>query len=282
MRRLVAAVAFALVGIGNSAPAQQGGPRAERIAYGETATNSLTTDNDTLADGSAYQPYYFDGSAGDSITLVMASRHFNAHLILTDSADNVLNSDANSAGQCDAQLTHVLPDDGFYLIYATAGTRAELGQFQLTLMQGAYPPPSREPCRGFVGPEGIVQLGDEVSGALTDDDRVLADSSYFEIWTFPEPGGGPFTADLVSEEFDGSLILVRGFDQVAAVNDDGGSGCNARIVHTPTDETPLRLVVVARPAHRTGTYTLRVTEGDKLVLDDDPCTPPGAGPDGGV
>lgn len=253
----------------------------QELSYGETVSNVLTVEDDTLSDGSAYKVYYFQATAGDSLTIYLSSRDFNTHLILADSADQVLNSDDNSGGRCNSYLSYVVPVTGLYEIFATASTRAEIGQYQLTLQRGIQPPNSRERCAGFLGPEGFVLVGRPVRGAVEARDRTLPDTSKFELWTLRATPGRQLTADLNSTEFDARLILVRGFDQLAAVDDDGGPGCNARLVFTPTDATPLRLVVVARPPGRTGSYTLSVSEGQHPLLGDDPCTPPGGDTDAG-
>lgn len=262
-------------------PAQQGQPpEARAIGYGDTVNDSLTVADDSLQDGSRYHPYFFQGSSGDSITIFMSSRDFNAHVLLADSTEAVLDNDANGGGSCNAHITFVLPQTGFYVIYANGESRAELGRYQLTVTRGFQPPQAATPCRGFVQPEGLLALGDSVTSALGEDDRALADTSRFEIWMLTGTASGvTFTIDARSTDFDTRLLLVRGFDEVIAADDDGGAGCNARIAHTVTGQRPLRAVVMGRPTGSRGSYVLSVTQGRKAQVDQPPCTPPGGGPD---
>lgn len=243
----------------------------DSIAYSETQAGILSVTNDTLQDGSYYRAYTFMGRNGDSVTVWLSSRDFNAHLMLADSLDNVMQSDDDGGGACDAYLTSVLPADGRYIIYANTAGQGELGQFQLTLRRGIHPPNSREPCRGFVGHSGVLGVGDIVAGRIGPDDRVLPDSSHFQVWLLPAIGARPLTVELVSEDFDAALILVRGFGDVLDVNDDGAGGCNARIVHTPIDTRPLRVVVIARGPSQVGAFTLGVTEGAVPITSQPPC-----------
>jgi hypothetical protein len=254
-------------------------PQTLTIQIGEAVTNFLSTSDDTLQDGSRYKTYLLSGQAGDSITVAMSSRDFNTLVMLADPADSVLTSDSNGGGRCNAHLTFVLPQDGTYSLIANGEWRAEIGEFQLRVLPGIEPPSSRTPCRGFVNPEGIVAVGDSVVGTVDENDRQLADSSSFEVWVLSGTAGTPFTVDLVSTDFDARLILVRGFDEVLSANDDGGIGCNARIAATVNDMRPLRVVVIAPPARKAGSYTLRVAQGEQPTRDGDACEPPGGGPD---
>jgi pre-peptidase len=59
-------------------------------------------------------------------------------------------------------------------------------------------------------------------------------------------------------------MLTRGRGEKLVENDDGGGGCNARLVYTATDDHPLRVVVntASRPPRQTGKFTLKITEGE--------------------
>jgi len=44
-----------------------------------------------------------------------------------------------------------------------------------------------------------------------------------------------------------------------------GDGCNARIVYTPPDDRPLRILVNTAHKHETGAFVLRVTAGPTIT-----------------
>jgi len=93
------------------------------------------------------------------------------------------------------------------------------------------------------------------------------DSTYFERWILPVKANQAFTIDLISDDFDAYLLLTKGRGDKLVDNDDGGGGCNARIVYTATDGHPLRVVVntASQPKRQSGRFTLRVTEGESTV-----------------
>lgn len=266
-------IGLAMLGAAASAAGQtpqQAAPAAETIGYGETVSNFLTADDAMFQDSTLFKAYIFSGTAGDTITVHLASADFNAQLIVTDSLQNPIDSDDNSGGSCNAYLTTVLPATGQYLIFATTRGPGERGQFQLTLQSGRQPPESTAPCRGFVDHRGIIWVGGAVEGTLGPGDPKINDE-FYQVWLLPETDGQPFTADLVSDDFDALLILVRGFAEVVLANDDGAGGCNSRIVHAPTNLRPYRLVVRSRDKNKGGKYLLRVSSGIQPLVDQPPC-----------
>jgi serine protease Do len=110
----------------------------------------------------------------------------------------------------------------------------------------------------------MIQVGQTITGILTSEDpQVAGDSTYFQRWILPVAPQQAFTVDLQSTELDPYLILTRGRGEKILENDDGGGGCNARIVYTSQDDHPLRVIVntASRPRRQTGHFTLRVTKG---------------------
>jgi len=117
-------------------------------------------------------------------------------------------------------------------------------------------------CRGFGRVKGLVRVGQTIEDTLTNDDPVFSgDSSHFQRWVLPVTRGQAFTVDLTSQAFDAYLILTHGPGDKILENDDGGSGCDARIVYTPLDDRPLRIIVNTAQKHETGAYVLRVSAG---------------------
>jgi hypothetical protein len=76
-------------------------------------------------------------------------------------------------------------------------------------------------------------------------------------------------------DFDANLILTDGHGNRIAGNDDGGEHCNARLVHTPPDDRPLRIVVNTARKHETGRFVLRVTVGHAITDPKGSCARPG-------
>ncbi len=236
-------------------------PTAVAVQYGDRIALQLTTTDPTFGDGSHYQMFGFAGAAGDSVSVSLVSADLDAYLILADTQGQEVQRDDDSGGRCNAHVATVLPDSGTYIIYAAAATAGEWGDVTLSLDRGLLPAPSMDACRGFISPNGILALEDSVVGALTQDDPFLGDSTYYEVWMLSGTAGKTFTVDLTSEQFDAVLLLLRGLGTVVAVDDDGGGGCNSRIVYQDVHGAPLRLVARTRGNWQMGDFMLRLSDG---------------------
>ena len=261
----------AIVGLATPVVAQEE-PGYQEIGYGETVSDFLTADDFLFEDGTSYKIYLFDGGAGDTVTIQLLSADFNAQLIVVDSSYTPLADDADGGGNCNAYVTTILPDSSFYVVYVNAAGRGELGQYQLTVQFGEQPADSDAPCRGLtvIGHEGMVWVSGAVEGSLDEQSHMFR-NEYFDVWLLPETGGAVFTIDVISEDFDPALILFRGLAEQIGSNDDGGGGCNSRVVHTPANLRPYRIVVVSRGEHKPGNYILSVTAGSQPLLTEPPC-----------
>jgi serine protease Do len=92
------------------------------------------------------------------------------------------------------------------------------------------------------------------------DDYEFSDSSYFRRYALSLKKSQTVTVDLESDEFDAFLLIERGRERLLQ-NDDGGGGCQARIVYTATDERPLSLIANSAGPRATGAFTLKVRAG---------------------
>jgi hypothetical protein len=239
-------------------------PAASGIRTGQTIRDSLVRTDPKFPDGSRYKLYTFVGGKGDTVTFDLTSDDFDANLVVADAAGNRLGIDDDGGGKCNARLQFVPPATGNYRIYANSSSQAELGEYRLSLARGRAPAPADSLCRGFGRVAGLIDVGQTATGTLTTDDpKIPSDSTYFERWILPVNANQTFTVDLVSDDFDAYLLLTKGRGERLLDNDDGGGGCNARLVYTAPDNHPLRIIVntASRPRGQTGRYTLRVTAG---------------------
>jgi hypothetical protein len=241
------------------------------IDFGETVTQSLEAADDTLVDGSSYKMYLFIAEEGDSITIMLKSIDFNAHLFLSDSMDTILETDDDSGGDCNAHLSTVIPTSGTYAVYATSTYPGRAGQFELELHKGMQAPASTKRCGGFFQSKGTIALGDSTEGTLGPPDSKLG-GSYYQIWDLEIPEGEAATVDFKSGSFDAVLVLYRGFASALEMNDDGGGACHARLVITGPN-FPLKLMLRTGKADETGDYQLRVVPGALPVIAESQCLP---------
>jgi len=228
---------------------------------------------DTLQDGSFFKSFMLGGQTGDTLTLTLSSVDFDAHLVFMDAEESILAIDDNGDGRCDAHINAILPSTGLYYAVALSAKPREIGAFRLSLNRGQHPPSNGEPCRGFAAPQGIVTVGDTIFGAIGYDAPVLpADSTFYHVWVLAPSPEDTVTVDLFSQDFDATLFLIRGIDEVLDANDDGAGACNARLVFAWTDGRARRIIV--RPAGKglIGTYALRAIAGALPVVTTSQCT----------
>jgi len=254
-------ISFGVLIAASSALTAQDAPTVEPIAIGEAVTGYLTSASDILQDSSYFQPYTFEGRAGGAVTISLRSADFNANLLVADAMDRVIGNDDNSDGDCNAHLSLTLPYSGSFVIFVNAVDRGEVGQYELFLRDGTHAPTGSAGCQGFFPVTGTIGIGEPLRGTLTSGDRLLSDSSLFQVYLVRNEEGVPFTIDLVSETFDPALLLVRGLREPVTHDDDSGGNCNARLGYTPPDDRIYRVLVLSRSAGRGGDFEVRVTEG---------------------
>ena len=263
MRNSAAIAAFAaLAALPVSLPAQI------PIRLGQTVTGRLLPSDQKFSDGSRYKMYAFVGNKGDTVAVDLTSDDFDANLLIADAAGNSLARNDDSGEKCNARLTFIAPATGNYRVYANSSAAAELGEYHLSLARGRARAAADTVCRGFGQVAGSIEVGQTVTGNLTaDDPQFTGDSTYFQRWILPVKPNQAFTVDLQSDDFDAYLMLTRGRGDKLVSNDDGGGGCNARLVYTAQDDHPLRILVntASRPPRQTGHFTLHVSDGAAAV-----------------
>jgi hypothetical protein len=235
------------------------------IRIGQSVTGRLTIADQAFNDGSRYKMYAFVGNKGDTVAVDLISDDFDANIVVADASGNRLASNDDSGENCNARLTYVLPQAANYRVYANSSAAAELGAYRLAMARGKAAAATDTVCRGFGRVAGLIQMGQTVTGNLTaNDPEFPGDSTYFQRWILPVTPNQAFTVDLESSEFDAYIILTHGRGDKVVENDDGGGGCNARLVYTSPDDHPLRVVVntASRPPRQTGHFTLKVTDGE--------------------
>lgn len=261
---LTALVAASAVSLSAQSPA----PASTPIRVGQSVSGRLAQSDPKFSDGSLYRLYTFAGNKGEPIALDLTSDDFDANLLIADASGNTLARNDDGGGACNARLTFVPPATGNYRVYANSSAQAELGDYRLTLARGRATVAADTVCRGFGRVAGLITVGQTINGELSSDDPEFSgDSTYFERWILPVRAKQAFTIDLQSSDFDAYALLTRGRGDKLVENDDGGGGCNARIVYTAPDDHPLRIIVnsASRPRRQTGHFVLRVTEGESAT-----------------
>jgi hypothetical protein len=106
----------------------------------------------------------------------------------------------------------------------------------------------------------MLEVGSDVTGALSTSDALTPDDRYLEAWELRGRAGQSATVDVESEAFDPRVYVVGpGFSETLFA-DDGGGGCNARVTIDFLETGTFRVVTSSLSARETGTYNVRVSE----------------------
>jgi hypothetical protein len=105
-----------------------------------------------------------------------------------------------------------------------------------------------------------LEVGSDVTGALSTSDPLTPDDRYLEAWELSGRAGQSATVDVESEAFDPRVYVVGPGLSETLFADDGGGGCNARLSMTFLETGTFRVAVSSLSARETGTYRIRVSE----------------------
>lgn len=232
-----------LTAVSDGAAAQEAfavGPGHGQVSIdGPTVQGQLNQSSPVLPDGSLYTPYVLDGQVGQSITVDMISRDFDAYLILLYLGNPAIYiADNDSGGQSQARLIARLPFSGRYLLLANTFARGELGCYQLSIASN--------------------YLLEEVA-ALGPGNPTLEDGTYYQEYAFEGQAGQIVRISLESDDFDAYLVLLDARHRVIVGNDDiSPDNSNSRLVLTLPYNGRYYIVVNTYDSQEQGRYRLTV------------------------
>ena len=241
------------------------------ISIGQSVTGRLTTGDPLYPDTTYYQRWQFSAQPNQDITIDLASSDFDPVLIVRGAADTSLINDNGGPG-CASRVVFTAPGSGpiTILVNTTDRPARQTGGFTLSVSPGRKPDLSDEGGCAAVPPSGgglhTISVGQTMTGQLTTDDPLYPDTTYYQRWQFTARPGQDITVDLASTDFD-PVLLVYGAGDNSLVNDDGGPGCDSRVVFTAPSTGPFTILVntTTTPTQQTGRFTLSVTPGSKPV-----------------
>jgi serine protease Do len=257
-------------------------PAAPVVRVGETVNGSLTSSDSLYPDKSYFKFYQFTATAGEHVTIDLASDDFDPVLIVRgdDLEKSIINDDGGPG--CSARVSRTFPSSGPYriLVNTTATPERQTGKFTLSITQGTKPVQEQgnRDCRVSAeaaaagaaaaarAAEHTIGIGQSRQGKLTSDDVLLrADSTYAQPWTIQGRAGETITIDLESDDFD-AYVFLRGPGLSGGrdfQDDDGGGNCNARLTATFPESGEYEIDVNTADSYATGSFTISVTSGSK-------------------
>jgi serine protease Do len=228
---------------------------------GPVVEGQLDPSSNVLPDGSYFNPYIFEGMAGQRVEIEMTSGEVDPYLILlSPDRQDFFVEDDDSAGNFNARLQAQLPYTGSYIILANAFAQGEAGRYQLQLTGEGGSPTPRPFSSENQTPEASGSYILQESGRLGPGDRTLSDNSYFQEFTFQGQQGQRVNIRLSSPDFDTYLVLLD--DQLALIeeNDDAPNGntTNSEITATLPYDGMYTVIVNAFDSTGRGQFTLTV------------------------
>lgn len=223
------------------------------IRPGTTINASLEVGDRVLDDGSYYDLFTFDGSAGQHVRITLRSDDFDAYLALgmADDDGNVdyTFSDDDSGGGTDARVDADLDASGLWVIRANTLSQGESGDYSLTL----------EVTSGG----STATAANRVSASLGAGDRKLDDGSYYDAYTFDGRKGQTATIVMRSDDFDTYLSVGTStsdgeFDALEH-DDDGAGGTDSRVSFVLPVSGTYVIHANSLSADATGDYTLEIS-----------------------
>jgi hypothetical protein len=243
------------------------------IAVGQTVSGDLTNGDDVYSDTTYYQRWQLSAARGQDLTIDLSSNEFDPYIIVRGTADTSLQNDDGGPG-CASRVAFTAPSSGPFtiLVNTTSSPHRQTGHFTLSVSSGrrAIDPPNNGDCTpGSTGPAvaaRTVTIGQPITGTLTSSDQLYSDTTYYQRFELNARTGQDITVDLASSDFD-PVLIVRGAADSLIVNDDGGPGCDSRVVFNAKSNGPFTILVntTSTPVRQTGDFKLTISEGRKPV-----------------
>lgn len=196
--------------------------RLPRITLGQTVTGRLASGDVVLPDGSYADAFVYMGRAGEQITVTLRSNDFDAWAVVDDPNGPLRESDDDSGGNLDAELSVTLPHAGTFLIVANSVASAATGSYTMSLRSGGGgrpgPNPGNNPGNNNGGrvSEGAefdlgsatpVRSGQTVNGTLTRSDTRRNDGSYTDSYVYNGRAGEQLTISLNARGFQPWIVV---------------------------------------------------------------------------
>ncbi|MCP3995461.1 MAG: hypothetical protein GY722_10405 [bacterium] len=98
-----------------------------------TVSGTLSTFDCSHQDGTVYDVWEFEGTAGQTVVIDLMSDDFNAFLYLTDPDDQLVATDDDSGVGSNSRIVHVLESSGTWFVIANNLRFSSLGDYTLQL-----------------------------------------------------------------------------------------------------------------------------------------------------
>jgi hypothetical protein len=238
----------------NSRPEAIREDRSDAVALtpGQRRTGQLQRGDATMEDGSFFDIYTYQARAGERLTLTLRSSAFDTYLNVArmngDEVEPIIRDD-DSGGGTDSRAEFTVDRDGPIYIVANALSEGMTGAYTIEL--------------AAAGGSERIAVGQSRTGALARTDPQLADSSYYDTYSYQGRQGEKITISMSSSAFDTYLSIGQVVDgrYREVGNNDDGDGTNSVLEVTLPAAGTYQIRANSYLKGQTGAYTLALASG---------------------
>ena len=206
------------------------------------------------------QRYTFHGEAGLAVTIDMRAPGggtLDSFVELIGPSGQTLTTDDDGGSGLNSLISsYILPETGDYTIVSHSYNYNSQGSYSLTFQIGTpIPTPTMPPTAEPGG--GPIALDETLTGSLNADGQL-------DVWTFEAAAGDIVTVEMRSstpQYLDSFLELVSPGGLTLIVNDDGGTGLDARIANFVLPEDGTYTIRASGLNNSRGSYTISLQAG---------------------
>jgi hypothetical protein len=233
------------------------------VRVGQTVNGTLSGSDPVMLSGMGpFRVHSLEARQGDRLIVTLRSGAFDSFLSIMRAVGGiheVVARDDDSGGGSDARLRWTVPVAGTYFVVAQALNPEGAGGYTLSVETA---PPARP-----VTPVAM-SVGETRDGVLTEESSLLPEEPtdvFHDLYAFDARAGQELVVTLDSDDFDAFLAVgpLSGTTiDIAATDDDSGTGTNARVRFTVPQDGRYGIQVRGLGPSAIGRYRLSVSEAE--------------------
>ena len=256
------------------------------LRLGEEVRTTLSIDDSHLVENREADVWTFRANQAGQYYIELASTDFDTYLYV--GTDDWLDSSDDDFGNCNSRFTVDLATGEAIRVAATSFGGNYEGDYTLRVVTEPSPeqpggcstdfggsgfdvPGSCESTAYQAEANGALREGSLTESSFDAGDPTCEVDEYAEVWEFAANEGQSYTIDVMSSEFDTYMWLVGPGMDGPLSDDDMGGACNARIELTAPSTGTYRVIATTFASGITGSYSVRVTRGTGVPIDDGVC-----------
>ncbi len=249
------------------------------LLLGTEVTGTLSAQSVVWATGTFVQAWALRLQQGQNVTIDLLSDDFDAFLMVGGPGMSEILADDDGAGACHARVQLSATTAGVYRVVASTVPPGARGDYRIrataepgSTTQGECTATSTFSdeqiawLRALPTDGRSLTVGAEVPGILSEADSISWDGTFVQAWKLTVPQHGSVYIDLLSDDFDAFLVVLRPDQRQPLFDDDAAGACNARVLLEDVPDGNYT-VIANSVAESTGRFRLRASSEPLPQLD---------------